>query len=154
MSKKKKKSKKTKFNTRRVCKAIRKSGGVKKTIADALGVRYNSLLNYLKTAPPIVLQTLKDELEYIGDIAEETLVDVAQQRLDLGSAVRSATTILKKFPDRGYVDQKELTLRGGRKVKNENVLDIDSLDLSLKDRKTLLQAIEDKEEKEKEEEDE
>lgn len=85
------------------------------------------------------------EKERLGDIAEQTVEDVMKQRLDIGSASIAARWYLeKKHKDRGYGNERTVTLEGGKKPIQieQTVVPVDKLNLSLEERKRLLAAIE------------
>ena len=157
VKKRKSKKKKNKVSIKKLCKAIQGSGGVKKVIAERLDITYNSLMKKLrkvKETHPIVEQMFIEEQERVGDIAEQTVIEMMEQGLHYPTKLKAAQFALSgKHSKRGYTNKKEVTLEGGKNplhIKNENVLPIDDLDLPLETRKQILEAIEEKEKEEKE----
>jgi hypothetical protein len=132
-------------------KAIPGTYGIVKKIADKLDVSYLAAYNAIRRASKEVLIELEMEKERVDDVAEGTIIEAMEQRIDLPEASKNARWVLDG--KRGYVRKKEVTLQGGKspiRVKSDNVISIESLNLPLAVRKQMLEAIE---EKEKEEED-
>jgi len=140
----------------RIIKAIPGTGGVTKLIAARLGVSYSGAYAALKRDDPDIQLALEIERERIADIAEITIREMMGQRMDFGTAARTARWLLeRKHSDRGYKDKTEVTLQGGNRpiqIEGKNLVAIAQLDLPLEVRKALLDAIEKKEEEEDKEE--
>jgi hypothetical protein len=135
----------------KIINAIPDSGGIIKRIAERLDCSYTHVCEQIKKHPEAV-DALAVERERVGDIAEETVLDMMRQRIDMGEAARTSRWYLeRRHPDRGYVERKHTTIEGGDKplhVQNETLLPIDSLDLPLAVKKQILEAMEKKDEKE------
>ena len=149
----KKKPRKSKYTTpafrKKLRRAIEGSGGIKKVIADKLGLPYMTVWKIIDRAPQGIKDMIEKEKEFMGDVAEQTVLESMQQRLDIATASRTALRVLNsnKHKKRGYSEDNKLTIEGGDKplkVQNEAVLDIDTLDLPIKTRKQILKAMEKK----------
>ena len=154
---KEKKERKSKYTTpafrKKLRRAIEGSGGIKKVIADKLGLPYMTVWKIIDRAPQSIKDLIEHEKEYMADVAEQTVLESMQQRLDIATASRTALRVLNsnKHKSRGYSEDSKLTIEGGDKplkVQNEAVLDIDSLDLPINVRKKILKAMKEKELKE------
>lgn len=132
----------------RILKAIPGSGGTLKELARRLECTYHAIQITIKSQKyPEVNERLEEEKEAVGDLAEETLKEVMQQRLDMSTAARTARWWLeKKCSDRGFKDKTELTLEGGENPLHlkQDGFSIDDLNLPLDLRRELLKAIEQK----------
>jgi len=134
-------------------KAIPGTYGITKKIAEKMEVSYLAAYNGIRRASKEVLLELEMEKERVDDIAEDTIIEAMEQRIDLPEAAKNARWVLDG--KRGYVKKKELTLQGGNspiRVKSDNVISIESLNLPLSVRKQMLEAIEEKEKEEEEDE--
>jgi len=147
-----KKSKRRTFITKaKFRKALEGTGGILSRVAERLGCNPNTMYNWAKKHKddPEVQEWIENEKNVLADTAEDTIKTMMQQRLDFSVASRTAKWYLeRKHPERGYRENKTMTLEGGQTpihVKNENILPIESLDLPLDVRKQLLAAIEEKE---------
>jgi len=132
-------------------RAIKGSGGIVLNIAERGGWSRGMVYDYLKGDKwPEVREAFLQEREKVGDLAENTIQTVINQRLDLGEAARTARWYLeRRCPDRGYKDKKELTLEGGKRplhIQNETLIPLESLNLPLEVRKQILEAMEAQEE--------
>lgn len=131
---------------KRLLKAIKGSGGIISLIAVRLGCRRSRIAAIMKCHDwPLVEQALEDEREKVGDLAEQTVMDTMRQRLDLGTALRSARWYLeRKHKDRGFTPRQEIQLEGGKTpiTINNQSLDISQLPQVL--REQLLEQLESK----------
>jgi hypothetical protein len=155
---KKKKKRRGRYKTvtsrKNLLKAIKGSGGQIGRIAKRLGVKYMTAWMAIQRADDDVIEALKYERSVVYDIAEETLLEMTQQRIHFPTAAKTAMWILSHGPQaekRGYVDKREITIQGGKEplyIKNEDVVSLDKLkSIPLEVRKQMLKEIE-KEEKE------
>lgn len=165
MAKIKPKKKKRKYKTRwdnpefkeKVLKAIEGSGGVIALIARKLSMKYMATWTMIQNAPEDIHKVIEREKEYVGDVAEVTVREMMEQRIDFGTASRTALSILKskRYADRGFEQEKQLTLQGGKKpieINSNNLVSIDKLKgLPIEMRKSLLSEIEETEEETDEE---
>lgn len=88
---------------------------------------------------------LKAETEKVGDIAEITVCESMQQRVDIGVASTTARWYLdRKHADRGYGKKEQLTLEGGQNPIsiNHTLIPIAALNLPLETKKEILKAME------------
>jgi len=143
----------SKINLKRLVKAIEDSYGNINTIASKMNRPYNSIYKALKNAPQDIKDIYDRENERVLDVAEETVVDMAMQRLHFPTALNASKFILthhKKSEKKGYKEKRQLTLEGGEnplKVQNENTVSLDQLkSLPLEVRKQMLAEMEEKEE--------
>ena len=153
-------TRKSKYTTssfrKKLRRAIEGSGGIKKTIAERLSLPYMTVWKIIERAGQPIQDMIDHEKEYMADVAESTVLEAMQQRLDIATASRTALRVLNstKHNKRGYSENNKLTLEGGDnplKIQNESVLDIDNLDLPLKVRKQILKAMNKKEKKDADE---
>ena len=137
------------FTKKQFIAALENTGGIAKDIAKNLGCARSTIYKWLKDADEEILEALQDEIDSVGDVAEKTILTVMRQRLDLGVAATTSKWYLeRKCTNRGYKPKTELTLEGGQNpfhVKNESILPLESLNLSIETRKELLAAMEEKE---------
>lgn len=132
----------------RVIRAIKGTGGRISHIAEKLKVTPSAVHLRLKDPSQAwdrVREAMQEENERVGDLAEKTIEEVMEQRLDLGTALRAATTYLdRKCRHRGWGEQRTHVLEGGRTpiaVSNITVpVDVDKLPLEV--RRALLEQIE------------
>lgn len=133
-------------------KAIIGTAGILNVIADRLQVERWEVRLALRRegqAWDYVRKVYEEECERVGDLAEGTIREAIEQRLDIPSAVRAATWYLQhKHKDRGFGEKTEVTLQGGKQpirvnhTSAETVLTVDDLDdLPLDLRKQLLEAL-------------
>jgi len=134
---------------RRMQKAIVGSGGLKTVIAERLGVAWGTVNDILKRKGWEDIRTIwEEELEAVGDLAEETIQFAMRQRLDISSASLNARWYLGlRHRHRGFVEQSKVIVEGGENpIKVEqSLIDVDSLKLPIAVRKALLAAIEERE---------
>jgi len=135
-----------------VLKAIKDSTGSIRITAKRLNRPYGSIYTFIKRNPD-AQEALRVERERVADIAEETITEMMVQRLDFGTASRTARWLLeRKHVDRGYRPSREVTVQGGKnplKVQNEELISLDKLkSIPLDVRKQMLAEIEKGEEKE------
>lgn len=128
----------------RMLLAIDGSMGVVSMIAQRLGVStgwVNVLLR--REGWEDIAVIFNEELDRVGDIAEQTVYDVMMQRLDYGQALKAATWFLsKKHKGRGYNDSTTTIIEGGvNPVQMEKKTSIDDLDLPLEAKVILLEAL-------------
>lgn len=158
----KKKTKPTKFlpkiTIRRLVKAIEDSYGSKHVIAEKLGRNYVAMYRALTKAPQWVKDIYDKENERVMEVFEETVVEMAQQRLHFPTALNAAKFGLTHHPKsekKGYKKRSEVTLQGGDKplqIQNENLVSLEKLkSLPIAVRKQMLEEMAEKEEKEEDE---
>lgn len=141
-----------KITAENLIEAIAVVGPVKNRMAKYIGVGYCAIAAALKKEKyQHVAKIYHDAMEWMADLAEETLVDCMEQRKDLNTAASTARWFLMKKnigQERGYSDKKTVALEGGDKpVQVETnaspaLIPIESLDLPLEVRRELLKAIE------------
>jgi len=134
----------------RVLKAIPGSGGIIARICKRLDCSRSTLKSRLELPDWDDVRAEMDlERDAVGDIAERTVQESMRQRLDIGTAARTAKWYLeRKHEDRGYKDRKELTIEGGNnplQINSTNVVFLDTLDLDINTRREILKAIKEKE---------
>lgn len=128
-------------------RAIKGSGGVVKLIAERLGCTWHAVYRIIKSEKwPNINLALEEEKEFVGDLAEETIRSVMEQRIDLASAARTARWYLeRRHRDRGFTETKEVQVSGGDRpvrVEHEHYVDVDKLrNLPLDVRVKLLEAM-------------
>jgi hypothetical protein len=132
----------------RMIRAIIGSGGIKSAIAQRLGISAGQVNKYLSRDDwPEVKEIFISERERVGDIAEQTLIDIMSQRFDIGQALKAAQFWLaRQNQDRGFGDKKQLILEGGENP----IQSVDLTGLPLEMRKALLTAMENEEESQEE----
>ena len=134
--------------------AIIGSGGLKTVIAERLGVTWSVVNDVLKRKGWEDIRTVwEEEMEAVGDHAENAIQHAITQRLDIQQATLNARWYLGlRHRHRGFAEQSKIVVEGGKNpIKIEqSLVDLDKLDLPLEVRKVLLAAIE-KETKEKDE---
>lgn len=132
----------------RFLKALPGTGGIKKDIAERLGVGWGALHEALKRKGwDDMRKAYQEECETLVDIAEQTIRYTIEQRLDIGQARQASQWYLeRKAPERGYKNESKLKVEGGdHPIQIEPVFSIDSLNLSIDLRRQILEAIEKKE---------
>ena len=153
----KKRKNRARLTRHRFIKALKGTGGIYAIISKRLGCTRNTVCKWVSKArqegDEEILEALQDEIDSVGDIAEQTVKVMMQQRLDMSVASRTAKWYLeRRCSDRGYKDKRQITLEGGKNpilTKNDTVVSIKSLEsIPLEDRKRLLAAIEEQEKKE------
>ena len=131
-------------------KALQNTGGISKMIAEKLNCTRITVNRWKKKDDEDIQNALRDEIDAIADIAENTILTMMEQRLDFGVSARTAKWYLERKRE-GYKERKEVTLEGGKipiHVQNETLLPLDTLDLPLAVRKQILAAMEQKEKEE------
>jgi len=118
----------------RIYKALSGTGGNKSVIAKRLGCHYQALLKVLVKEGEDwdkVRLAIKREAETIGDIAEQTVRQAMEQRLDISVASTAARWHLdRKHADRGYGKKDHVKIDGGDPIQvNHTLIPIDKLDL-------------------------
>ena len=132
----------------RLLKAIKGSGGIRLRITKRLECGYRTLDKALKMEGDDweeCRNLLKAEREKVGDIAEITVCESMQQRVDIGVASTTARWYLdRKHADRGYGKKDQLTLEGGQNPINVNhtIIPIAALNLPLETKREILKAME------------
>lgn len=86
-----------------IIKAVQGSGGIKRVIAERLGVHRHTIDNYIDRYSS-VKQAYVNEVESIGDLAESVIVDALRGK-DISTAKWYAKMKLK---ERGYVERQEV----------------------------------------------
>ena len=132
----------------RLLKAIKGSCGVRSLITKRLGCSYATLNRALQMEGDDweeCRNLLKAEREKVGDIAEITVCESMQQRVDIGVASTTARWYLdRKHADRGYGKKDQLTLEGGSNpiTMQHTLIPIGELNLSLQCKREILKAME------------
>lgn len=132
----------------RLKKAIKGSCGIRHRIAERLGCAYATLNKALQMEGDDweeCRNLFKAEREKVGDIAEITVCESMQQRVDIGVASTTARWYLdRKHADRGYGKKDQLTLEGGQNPINVNhtIIPIAALNLPLETKREILKAME------------
>jgi len=137
--------------------AIEGSGGVVGVIAQRMKQKYITTWQILQKAPEEIHEALEYEKEFVGDVAEQTLIEMMQQRMDFSTASRTAMQVLrsKKYRSRGFFEEKSISVEGGKrpiKIEQTNIIPLDRLKLMpIEMRKKLLEeALQDDKEEDKE----
>lgn len=138
--------------------AVKGSRGLQTEIARRIGCSWltvhNVLLGKHGKGPQWdrARRAYGEEVECVGDLAEGTIHDAMEQRLDIATASRTAIAFAKmKLKSRGFVDETKTVIEGSLNH-THTIVPIEKLDLSLETRKALLEAIEKWEKTEKNEE--
>ena len=132
----------------RVKKALEGSHGIKGLIAQRLGCSYYALSKAMARegdAWDECRYLYKLEQEKVGDIAEITVCESMQQRVDIGVASTTARWYLdRKHADRGYGKKDQLTLEGGSNpiTMQHTLIPVGELNLSLQCKREILKAME------------
>ena len=132
----------------RLLKAIKGSGGIRLRITKRLECGYRTLDKALKMEGDDweeCRNLLKAEREKVGDVAEITVCEAMQQKVDIGVASTTARWYLdRKHADRGYGKKDQLTLEGGQNPINVNhtIIPIAALNLPLETKREILKAME------------
>jgi len=134
-----------KTTEKQLLKAIKDTGGSIRIIAQRLDRPYRSVWGLIQNSPD-AREAIRIEQERVADIAEETIAEMMMQRVDFGTASRTARWLLeRKHIERGYKPTKELTVQGGDnplKVQSEKVLSLDELkSIPLEVRKRMLEEM-------------
>lgn len=124
-------------------RALPGTGGALVDIAKNLGVsRY--CVEALLQRPDwgVVRQFYEQEVRGMTDLAKSALVHAMKQRLDIGTASRTAQWYLSKVEREVFGDNQTVTVAGTLKTQNLNLnIDINSLNLDLETRRRLLEAM-------------
>lgn len=133
----------------KIKKAIKGSYGNIAVIARILDRPYATVYAYIKRAPALIREAIREEKERMADVAEKTVEDMITQRLDYGVASRTAKWYLeRKHSDRGYMPKKENIIEGGNnpiRVQNHHLISVEELKtIDLPTRRKLLKEIEEK----------
>jgi len=123
--------------------AIKGSNGIKSVIAERLSISVWTVNNRLrKEGWEAVQQAYEEEIERVGDVAENTLIRAMDQKDDLAIAAKTAQWYLeRRCKERGYASQSKLTLEGGDKpIQVEGVIDVTKLPIALK--RQILEELE------------
>ena len=132
----------------RLLKAIKGSCGIRYRIVDRLGCAYGTLNRALKKEGDDweeCRNMLKAEKEKVGDIAEITICETMQQKVDIGVASTTARWYLdRRHADRGYGKKDQLTLEGGSNpiTMQHTLIPVGELNLSLQCKREILKAME------------
>jgi len=132
----------------RLKKAIKGSCGIRYRITKRLDCSYATLNKALKMEGDDweeCRNLLKAEREKVGDIAEITVCESMQQRVDIGVASTTARWYLdRKHADRGYGKKDQLTLEGGSNpiTMQHTLIPVEELNLSLQCKREILKAME------------
>ena len=135
----------------KLLKAIEGSGGIISIIASRMKKKYITMYQIIQKAPDCIHEAIELERQFIGDVAETTIVEMMQQRMDFSTASRTALSVLrsKRYKDRGYgkADEKNINVGGTDKpilIEQENIISLAKLrQIPIEVRKQLLEeAIE------------
>lgn len=132
----------------RLKKAIKGSCGIRHRITERLGCAYETLDKALAMEGDDweeCRNLFKFEREKVGDIAEMTVCESMQQKVDIGVASTTARWYLdRKHADRGYGKKDQLTLEGGSNpiAMQHTVIPVEELNLSLQCKREILKAME------------
>jgi len=132
----------------RLKKAIKGSCGIRYRITKRLGCTYEALNRALQMEGDDweeCRNLFKFEKEKVGDIAEETVCESMQQKIDIGVASTTARWYLdRKHADRGYGKKDQLTLEGGSNpiTMQHTLIPVGELNLSLQCKREILKAME------------
>lgn len=145
-----------KITKARLMRAIPGTGGLFSRIAKRLGSTPHTIKKKIhQEGWEDVREIWEAERDAIGDIAERTVQEMIQQRLDFGVASTNARWMLdRRFKERGYGEKTKLEIEGGEnplKFQFEHVVKFEDLDLPLAVRKRVLRAMKKKREEESEE---
>lgn len=139
------KLRKTVFTKKKFLKALRGTAGIKVHIAANLKVRRKTIIKYLKRPDwEDMREAYQDEVEAGHDAAKIAIRDAIQQRLDIGTAARTAQWLLSKVEREQYGDDKKVVVEGGdNPIKMlHGYVDIEKLNLPVDTMRTLLAALE------------
>jgi len=128
----------------RLLKAIEGSGGIKSVVLQRLGCTYATLNRCLEKWPDAE-EAMQAEREFVGDLAESAIIDAMRQRIDISAASRTAQWLLTRarYKDRGFEDLlKRMSVEGGDKPIQMEVVNIEALKLPLDVRRRILEAAE------------
>ena len=148
-SKKKVKVKrKRKITFNQLLKAIKDSEGSIRIIAERINRSYQTTYGLIKRSED-AQEAIRIEQERVADIAEETISEMMTQRIDFGTASRTARWLLeRKYVERGYRPSKETIIQGGKnplKIQNEELISVDELkSIPLEVRKRMLEEMKEK----------
>lgn len=136
---------KPKVTQRALLKAIKNTGGSIRIIAQRLDRSYRTTWGMIHDSPE-AQEAIRIEQERVADIAEETIAEMMMQRVDFGTASRTARWLLeRKHVKRGYKPTKEVTVQGGEnplKVQSEELISMDKLkSIPLEVRKRMLEEM-------------
>lgn len=132
----------------RLKKAIKGSCGIRNRIAERLGCSYETLEKAFAMEGDDweeCRNLLKAEKEKVGDIAEMTVCESMQQKVDIGVASTTARWYLdRKHTDRGFGKKDQLTLEGGSNpiTMKHTLIPVGELNLSLQCKREILKAME------------
>ena len=137
-----------KVSKKKFIKALEGTGGIKTVICERLGCCQATLWKLINREDwADMRQAYVNEVERVGDLAEETIIKAIQDTTDMTLATTNARWYLsRKCKDRGYGEQSEVNVQGTVNTVNTTV-DVRVLALPLEIRRQILLAIE-KEQKE------
>ncbi len=143
------------ISKRKVLRAIKGTGGVKTKIVERLGCSYCYFLTILKRPHwEDIREAIREEMDQVADLAEGTVRDAIEQRLDIGTALKASTWLLTRarHKDRQMGDESKVTLEGGDKpIQVSKNVSVESLDLPIEVKRQILAAVEAQDEEENEE---
>lgn len=130
----------------RMIKAIEGSGGICKRIALALGVSTTTVKNKLAREDWEDVRLIYEaERDAVNDVAEQTVIELMEQRIDFTAAGLNARWWLdRKGTHRGFGEKTKVQVEGGDKpiqVRAEVEYRIEDLDLPISVKKIVLAAI-------------
>lgn len=143
---------------RRFLRALEGSAGIRKVIAERLGCSWGTVNNLLnRRGWEDVREAYQDEIEKVGDLAENAIKRAIESTVDLNTATTNARWYLeRKCKDRGFGKEEKLVLQGGDKpieISSQSI-PIETLDLPIALKRQILQHLETKKEAQKEDQDE
>jgi len=143
----------TRITKARFLRAIEGTGGIRKRIAERLRCHPSRIYNLLvKPDWDDMRLALVDEEERISDLAEELIEYAIMDRTDVPTAVRASMWHLSRRRREKYGDESKMVIEGGKNpIKTQSTtiaITVDTLDLPVEVRATILEAMEKKEREE------
>jgi hypothetical protein len=135
------------YSKARIMKAIKGSLGNKTEIARRVGCTWGVIQQALgRESWGDVREAYQNEVEGMGDIAEQAIRDAIEQRLDISTASRTAQWLLSRarYKTRDLGETTKIVLEGGDKPLHvvSDQIPLDTLGLPLELRRQVLEAIE------------
>lgn len=140
------KPKAPKLTKRMVLRATKDSRGIIKIIAEKCRCCYQTIANARDRWPEVAL-AIQEETEKLADEAVVAIRDAINQRIDLNTATLNARWVLsrQKYANREMTDVQKVVHEGGDKpLQVQNGVSVDTLDLSIEVRRSILEALEKK----------
>lgn len=142
------KGRRGRYPKRMVRKAILDCYGNRKVLTERLGCAYSTVRDMLnRVGWEDVRELFDEETERLKDLAEDAIVKSMQSTTDIRTATWNARWLLeRKGKDRGYGKEETINVQGGdRPVQHQHHVLLETLDLPLDVRRTVLAALESKE---------